>query len=83
MRSLAIKVKLAELLKERGWSLYRLSKETGVANPNIWRLARNKTVQVTFPVLASICEALDCQVGDFIVYEREQMDLPIVPADKA
>lgn len=71
-----IRVKLDAMLKERKWTITRLSQETGVTVANIWRLTRNKTTQVKMGTLDAICRALDCQPGDFLVYET-QLELPL------
>ncbi len=62
-----IETRIAELLRERGKSLYWLAKETGIAYPTLWRLRDSKTESIAFRVLESICLVLECSPGDVLV----------------
>ena len=73
-----IRVQLEPMLKAREWTISRLAQETGITVANIWRLTRNKTTQVQMKTLDAICRALECQPGDFLVYEA-QLELPLSP----
>jgi putative transcriptional regulator len=61
-----IKVRLEELLKERGRSLYWLGKEAGVSYTTLWKLKTGETQGISFEVLDKLCEALDCAPGDLL-----------------
>lgn len=67
MNSDVIQTRIAELLLERGKSLYWLAKETGIAYPTLWRLRDSKTESIAFRVLEGICLALGCNPGDVLV----------------
>lgn len=67
MNSYVIQTRIAELLRERGKSLYWLAKETGIAYPTLWRLRDSKTESIAFRVLESICLALGCTPGEMLV----------------
>jgi len=62
-----IRLRLAELLKQRGRTLYWLSKQTGVRYATIWNLSRGEADRLNIEALDSICGALDCQPGDLLV----------------
>jgi putative transcriptional regulator len=62
-----IQTRIADLLHQRGKSLYWLAKETGIAYPTLWRLRDSKTESIAFRVLESICLALGCTPGDVLV----------------
>jgi putative transcriptional regulator len=42
----------------------------GVANVNLSKLKNGRVSAVRFSTLEAICEALDCQPGDLLEYER-------------
>lgn len=71
-----IKVRLAELLEEKGRSRYWLAKRTGLTPPTITKLFRGRTNGIDFPTLDKICEALECQTSDVIVFEQEEKNKP-------
>jgi putative transcriptional regulator len=74
---MAIKVQIDAMLKERGWPIRRLSLATGCTEAAIWRLVRNKNRQYHVRTLEAICKVLDCQPGDFLKYEKDQLELPL------
>jgi putative transcriptional regulator len=61
-----IETRLEDLLKDRGRSMYWLSKEKGIAYSVLWRLKTGRATSIRFDVLIRICEALDCQPGDLL-----------------
>ena len=62
-----IKLRLNELLDERGHTLYWLWKQTGVRYATIWQMGKGDTVRLTLDTLDRVCEALECQPGDLLV----------------
>jgi len=71
-----ITVQLDRMLAERKWPIRRLALVTGCTEAAIWRLVRNKNSQYHVRTLAAICRALQCQPGDFLVYDS-QLELPL------
>lgn len=64
--SLQYKVNCLELLKEKGYSSYRLLKEKPIGQASIQKLRKGEMVgHVT---LEKICELLELQPGDIIEY---------------
>ena len=66
-----IKIRLNELLKSKGRTLYWLAKQAGVRYATIWNLSRGKVGRLNIDALDRICEALDCQPGDLLVRVTE------------
>ncbi len=66
-----IKIKLDEILKERHVSLTELAQEVDITIANLSILKTGKAKAVRFSTLEAICEYLDCQPGDIMVYEKE------------
>lgn len=66
-----IHCRLDELLEERGMTLTRLSELVGVSLVNLSVLKNDRARAIRFSTLRAICEALDCEVGDLLVVERD------------
>ena len=64
-----IKVKLDEILNERGISTYDLSNTANIRFQTIQTLRKNDSTRIDFLVLAKLCYALDVKVEDLIEYE--------------
>lgn len=66
-----IRFHLAALLKRKGWTPYRLSRETGLTVPTAYRLADPELQfgRFTADTLARICRVLDVQPGDLLSYQ--------------
>ena len=61
-----IKIKIDEVLENRGRSFYWLAKETGISHTTLWRLKKGKALGINFETLEKMCEALKCQPGDLL-----------------
>ncbi len=68
---MAISIRLDRMLVERKMTLVELSKRVGVTPVNLSKLKTGKVSGVRFSTLDAICEALDCQPGDIIVYSKD------------
>ena len=55
-------------------SLNELSKKVGVANVNLSKIKTGKVSAIRFSTLGAICEALDCQPGDILEYEKDSVE---------
>jgi putative transcriptional regulator len=61
-------VNLDVMMAKRKMSLNELAARVGVTNVNLSILKTGKAKGVRFDTLAGICEALQCQPGDILVY---------------
>ena len=63
-----VRWRLGEALRKRGWTAYRLSRETGITMPAVYRLARDRGQmgRVEGRTLDKLCAALECQPGDLL-----------------
>jgi putative transcriptional regulator len=64
-----IRLRLENLLEERGRSLYWLAKEIGAAYNHLHRFKSGAAASITFDMLGRICEALECEPGDLFEVE--------------
>jgi DNA-binding Xre family transcriptional regulator len=65
---------LADVLKRKGWTPYRLSQETGLTVPTAYRLAdpTQRFGRFTTDTLDRLCQALDVQPGDLLEWVSEE-----------
>ncbi len=66
-----IKNRLKILLAERDLNYTKLSKITGISVNALSKMGKNGGTgakQITYEVLNKLCKALNCSVGDLLVY---------------
>lgn len=68
---MAIRVTLDRVLLDRRMSLTELSDKVGVTLANLSILKTGKAKAVRFSTLEALCEVLECQPGDLLVFEVE------------
>jgi DNA-binding Xre family transcriptional regulator len=71
-----IRFRLAEVLKRKGWTPYRLSQETGLTVPTAYRLAdpAQRFGRYTTDTLNRLCQVLDVQPGELLQWVPEAQD---------
>ncbi len=67
-----IRVDLDVMLARRKMSLTELSQRVGITLANLSILKTGKARAVRLQTLDAICQALDCQPGDILVYTKEE-----------
>ena len=65
-----IVVRLDRVMADRKILLKDLADEVGISNVNLSKLKTGKAGAIRFSTLEAICEALDCQPGDILEYEK-------------
>mgnify|MGYP001638657670 CR=1 FL=1 len=58
------------MLAKRKMSVTELSNKIGITMSNVSILKNGKAKAVKVSTLAKLCEALDCQPGDLLVYKK-------------
>ena len=51
-----------------------LAERTGISQSNISNLVNGKAKAIQFDTLASLCAALDCEPGDLLKLEKEEVE---------
>jgi putative transcriptional regulator len=67
-----IKNRLMVLLAERDLNYTRLSEMTGISISALSEIGRGDTTKISFDTLDKICAALECQVGDLLVWKPNE-----------
>ncbi len=66
--------RILQLRLERGWSEYRLSEESGIAQTTISSWFR-KEIYPSIPSLEKICNAYNISLAQFFNYDNEPVSL--------
>ncbi len=71
---MAIQWRLNDMLGARGLSPYRLAQLTGLSGPTCYELAKAnyRPGRIDAGSLAKICQALECQPGDLLVFVSDK-----------
>lgn len=67
-----VRLTLKERLEIAGITRYELAKRTGVRFQIIDNYYKNKVVRYDRYILDRICSALECDISDVIVYEKDE-----------
>ena len=68
-----IEVNIDVMLAKRKMSVTQLSEGVGITLSNISILKNGKAKAIRFETLAKICEVLDCQPSDILVYRKDDL----------
>lgn len=68
---MAIIVNLDVMMAKRKISLNELSQKVGISTVNLSILKTNKGKAIRFTTLNSLCEVLDCQPGDLLLFNED------------
>ena len=69
---MAIQINLDMMMVKRKMSLSELSEKVNITLANLSILKNNKAKAIRFSTLEAICQVLECQPGDLIVYEKKE-----------
>ena len=68
---MSIILRLDRVMADRKISLKDLAEQVGIANINLSKIKTGKVSAIRFSTLNAICEALDCQPGDILEYQKD------------
>ena len=71
---MAIILRLDRMMADRKISLNELSEKVGIANVNLSKIKTGKVSAIRFSTLNAICDALDCQPGDILEFQKDIQD---------
>lgn len=69
-----IRVRLDEVMAQRGVSLTELSERVGITLANLSILKTGKARAIRFSTLSALCRELECRPGDLIDFDQEGED---------
>jgi putative transcriptional regulator len=68
-----IQINLDMWLAKRKMKSYELAKHIGITEQNLSILKTGKAKAIRFTTLASICQVLDCQPGDLLIFHKDNI----------
>lgn len=68
---MAIRLDLDVMMARRKIGLVELAGRVGITPANLSILKNDKGKAIRFSTLSALCEALECQPGDLLVYEPD------------
>ena len=68
-----LELHIEELLKEKGYTTYKIRQEKLIGQGTLTAL-KNGTGGLDAKTIARLCEVLDCQPGDLMEYVKENND---------
>ena len=71
---MAIILRLDRMMADRKISLNELSDKVGIANVNLSKIKTGKVSAIRFSTLNAICDALDCQPGDILEFQKDTQE---------
>jgi DNA-binding Xre family transcriptional regulator len=71
---MAVKNTIQEFLKQRGLSVYKFQKDTGLAQRTAYDLHNDPDRVPSADVMEKICRAYKVQPGDFLVWEGDRAE---------
>ena len=67
---MAVKVKLDEIMSKREINCGELAKQIDIPAPDLSLLKSGKAKAIKFTTLEKLCNALECEVSDILVFEK-------------
>lgn len=71
---MAIIITLDIMLAKRKMKLNTLAERVGITAQNLSILKNDKARAIRFDTLNSLCKVLDCQPGDILTYEADEVE---------
>lgn len=62
-----VKINLLRLMAEKNITPKEMSEKTGLSTYTVNAIMNGQKSQLNFKTIASICEFLDCEVGDLLI----------------
>lgn len=68
-----IKLRIKEILEQKGRSKYWLYKQMGMSYQNFNKMINNETGSIKYTNLEIICDILECMPSDLFDYKTEEI----------
>jgi len=67
-----IKLKVLEILNEKGRTKYWLYKQMGMSYQNFNKMVNNTTKSIKYDNLDALCQILECEPSDLFEYDSRE-----------
>ncbi|MGO5053310.1 helix-turn-helix domain-containing protein [Lachnospiraceae bacterium LCP25S3_G4] len=65
-------LRLDRVMVDKKISLNELAEKVGISNVNLSNIKTGKVKAIRFSTLEAICNALECQPGDILEFQKEE-----------
>ena len=69
-----VRLRLEELLEQRGITAYRLAVDTGIGHTALWKLRHGKQPSIKLDYIERLCRVLDCTPNELIQFDSRTED---------
>ena len=66
-----IRLRIPEILKEKGWTATKLMRVSGLSWPTVQGLSSGKQMNLTLNTIRLLCDALEVSIEELIIIESE------------
>ena len=66
-----IKLRVSEILREKGKTNYCLYKQMGMSYQNFMKMLNNQTKSIQYSNIEALCVILECQPNDLFKFEDD------------
>ena len=66
-----LKLRVKEILREKGKTKYWLYKQMGMSYQNFNRMINNETQSIKYSNLEAMCDILECTPGEVFIYRSD------------
>ena len=75
---MAIENRIRHVINERGTTIYRVAKDTGLTYQTVHNLANpeKELSRIDMATLGKLCSYLNAEVGELFVYQRNESETP-------
>jgi len=63
---------LKDVLRQKGWTRYRLQKESGITYPSLHALFHDRTKSFDREILNRLCSTLNCKPKDLLEWKPDR-----------
>lgn len=67
-----VRLKVLEILNEKGYTKYWLYKQMGMSYQNFNRMIKNETKSIRYENLDILCQILNCEPSDLLEYNTDE-----------
>lgn len=71
---MSVHCRLSTILGEKRIKMAELVRMTGVSKTTVYGMYHDKVKKIDYSVIDRICRALECSVGDLIVYTPDERE---------
>jgi len=69
---MTVRLRLSEVLEERGRTIYWLAKQVDIDFTALYRMRNGQAKGIKFDLLGRMCQALECDISDLLILSDDE-----------